>query len=121
MGPFAGRADNMVKLRGVNVWPEAIGEIALDDPRLQGEYFVRALRGAREDETAERDEMIVHVATAADPKRYEDIRTRAEQRLKERLGVRIGVEVREVHRMAAQRCNSCLDVIGDVHGVCRLG
>ena len=23
MAPFAGRADNMVKLRGVNVWPEA--------------------------------------------------------------------------------------------------
>ena len=25
MAPFAGRADNMVKLRGVNVWPEAVG------------------------------------------------------------------------------------------------
>ena len=25
MGPFAGRGDNMVKLRGVNVWPEAVG------------------------------------------------------------------------------------------------
>ena len=31
MAPFAGRADNMVKLRGVNVWPEAVGEIALAD------------------------------------------------------------------------------------------
>ena len=27
--PFAGRGDNMVKLRGVNVWPEAVGEIAM--------------------------------------------------------------------------------------------
>ena len=26
--PFAGRGDNMVKLRGVNVWPEAVGDIA---------------------------------------------------------------------------------------------
>ena len=25
MGAFAGRADNMVKLRGLNVWPEALG------------------------------------------------------------------------------------------------
>ena len=25
MGPFAGRGDNMVKLRGVNIWPEARG------------------------------------------------------------------------------------------------
>ena len=29
MAPFAGRGDNMVKLRGVNVWPEAVGELAL--------------------------------------------------------------------------------------------
>ena len=28
MGPFAGRGDNMVKLRGVNVWPEGVGEVA---------------------------------------------------------------------------------------------
>lgn len=86
MGPFAGRADNMVKLRGVNVWPEAIGEIALDDPRLQGEYFVRALR------EGERDEMVVHVATRAAPAEYAEIVERAEARLKERLGVRIRVE-----------------------------
>ena len=25
MGPFTGRGDNMIKLRGVNVWPEGIG------------------------------------------------------------------------------------------------
>jgi phenylacetate-CoA ligase len=86
MGPFAGRADNMVKLRGVNVWPEALGEIALDDPRLSGEYFVRATR------ERDRDEMTVHVATGASTSEYEDIRTKAEARLKERLGVRIAVE-----------------------------
>lgn len=86
MGHFAGRADNMVKLRGVNVWPEAIGEIALDDPRLQGEYFVRAVR------EGERDEMIVHVATGSDPSQYADIVTKGEARLKERLGVRIRLE-----------------------------
>lgn len=90
MGPFAGRADNMVKLRGVNVWPEAIGEIALDDPRLQGEYFVRATR------EGERDEMIVHVATRADASQYADIVAKAEARLKERLGVRISVEAAAV-------------------------
>ena len=29
IGPFAGRGDNMVKLRGINVWPEAVGELAM--------------------------------------------------------------------------------------------
>ena len=47
MGPFAGRGDNMVKLRGVNVWPEALAEVALDDPRLETDYFVRAMRRHR--------------------------------------------------------------------------
>jgi phenylacetate-CoA ligase len=85
MGPFAGRADNMVKLRGVNVWPEAIGEIALADPAFERDYFVRALREGN------RDEMVVHVVTRAAPERHAALRAAAEQRLKERLGVRIAV------------------------------
>lgn len=87
MAPFAGRADNMVKLRGVNIWPEAIGEIALDDPRLENEYFVRATR------EGDRDEMICHVVTRASTELRAEIRESAEARLKERLGVRIGVVV----------------------------
>lgn len=87
MGPFAGRADNMVKLRGVNVWPEAVGEIALDDSRIENEYFVRARREGN------RDEMIVHVTTAAPEADYDAIRAETEARLKERLGVRISAEV----------------------------
>ena len=45
MAPFAGRGDNMVKLRGVNVWPEAVG-----DDRARGRRRRRRLlraRGAR--------------------------------------------------------------------------
>ena len=87
MGPFAGRGDNMVKLRGVNVWPEAIGEIALDDPRLEADYFVRALREGN------RDEMVVHVVTRSPESAWAEIGAAAEGRLKERLGVRIAVEV----------------------------
>jgi phenylacetate-CoA ligase len=87
MAPFAGRADNMVKLRGVNIWPEAVGAIALDDPRLDGEYFVRATRAGT------RDEMTVHLATRAEASQYDALARGASERLKERLGVRIGVEV----------------------------
>jgi phenylacetate-CoA ligase len=89
MGPFAGRADNMVKLRGVNVWPEAVGEIALDDPRIETEYFVRALR------EGERDEMVVHVVTRAPESERAEIARETEARLKERLGVRIRAVVEE--------------------------
>ena len=62
MGPFAGRGDNMVKLRGVNVWPEAVGELALGG------------RGRRPPTTScapcgegNRDELILSVVSDADP------------------------------------------------------
>ena len=62
MAPFAGRGDNMVKLRGVNVWPEAVG----DDrgSRSTGavpDYFVRAVRDGN------RDELVVSVVERARP------------------------------------------------------
>ena len=63
MAPFAGRGDNMVKLRGINVWPEAVGEIAMAVDGVGPDYFVRAIRAA------------------------------IEARLKEKLGVRIRAEI----------------------------
>jgi phenylacetate-CoA ligase len=87
MAPFAGRADNMVKLRGVNVWPEAIGEVALDDPGLEPDYFVRATRAGN------RDEMTVHLTTRRGADEYAALAAKAEERMKERFGVRIGAEV----------------------------
>ena len=41
IGPFAGRGDNMVKLRGTNVWPEALGELAMAVDGVTSDYFVR--------------------------------------------------------------------------------
>lgn len=87
MAPFAGRADNMVKLRGVNVWPEAIADVALAAPGTTPDWFVRAVRAGN------RDELILSVVGAGDPASYDAVRAAVEQRLKDRLGVRIAVEV----------------------------
>jgi len=87
MAPFAGRADNMVKLRGVNVWPEAVGEIALSVPGVAPDWFVRAIREGR------RDDMIVSVTSDADPATYDALAAAVEARLAERLGVKIRAEV----------------------------
>jgi phenylacetate-CoA ligase len=87
MGPFAGRGDNMVKLRGINVWPEALGEIALGVEGLTNDYFVRAVReGAR-------DDLIVSVVSDADPARFESLAEILESRFKDRIGVRIKAEI----------------------------
>lgn len=87
MGPFAGRGDNMVKLRGVNVWPEGVGEVALAVPGVEPDYFVRAFRDGN------RDEMVVSVTSEAPPADFARIQQAVEARLKEKLGVRIACDV----------------------------
>jgi phenylacetate-CoA ligase len=87
MGPFGGRGDNMVKLRGVNVWPEAVGEIALTVPGVAPDWFVRAVR------VDNRDELVVSVVSEQDTAEFPAIAAAVEERLKERLGVRIVCEV----------------------------
>jgi len=87
MGPFAGRGDNMVKLRGVNVWPEAVGELALSVEGVAPDWFVRAVRRDG------RDELELSVVSDRDPSAFPAIAAAVETRLKDRLGVRIGVEV----------------------------
>jgi phenylacetate-CoA ligase len=87
MAPFAGRGDNMVKLRGVNVWPEAVGEIATSVDGVIPDFFVRAVRDAG------RDELIISVVSDRDAGERGALATVIADRLKERLGVRIRTEV----------------------------
>jgi len=86
-----GRNDNMVKLRGVNVFPEAVGAVVAEDVRSNGEYFCIVDRvGA-----AGTDEMTVLVEVrdpAADrPRMVADL----ERRMKEVLGVKVVVELHD--------------------------
>src|SRR5262249_41462542 len=81
-----GRSDNMVKLRGVNVFPEAIGAVISAEPRCNGEYVcvLEGTPGSREDITvmAEvRDGSVDAAGLAAE----------LALRLKETLGVKLSV------------------------------
>jgi phenylacetate-CoA ligase len=84
MAGFLGRSDNMVKLRGINVFPQGIGTILAGRfPETNGEFVCRAF-------TAEgRDEMVVlvEVAQATDA-----LKSAMESVLRERLGVAVAVE-----------------------------
>ncbi len=56
---FLGRSDNMVKLRGINVFPTGIGAILTENhPELCSEYV--CIVGRRDG----RDEMVVHIETS---------------------------------------------------------
>jgi phenylacetate-CoA ligase len=88
-----GRNDTMVKLRGVNVFPEAIGGVVASERRSNGEYFCIVERVGAE----QREEMTVLVEVSqADVDRVQ-LQVDLERRFKEVLGVRIIVRVVE-HR-----------------------
>lgn len=93
MEGFLGRSDNMVKLRGINVFPQAIGPILAECAVFAGEYVCRAVRGEHG-----RDELIV-VAEAHD--RSEATRTQMMALLKQRLGVEALVELADKGDTAA--------------------
>ena len=77
----------MVKLRGVNVFPEAIGALVAQEARSNGEYVCML---DREDG---RDEMTVMVEVSEPSVAQELFATHLAQRLKEALSVKIKVEV----------------------------
>ena len=52
---FKGRSDNMVKLRGINLFPHAIGALIENRSDLTGEYVCRLTR----DPATQRDDMLV--------------------------------------------------------------
>ncbi len=53
---FHGRSDNMVKIRGINVYPHALAASFDADAQLTGEYFCRAIR-----EPSGREDLVVIV------------------------------------------------------------
>lgn len=83
-----GRADNMVKLRGVNIFPEAIGALVTENKALNGEYvcIVETV------DQAGRDEMTVLAEIADADASKTAIEVSLAARFKEALGVKLTVK-----------------------------
>lgn len=82
-----GRSDNMVKLRGVNVFPEAVGAVIAEHPQSNGEYVCIVEEAGRD-----REEMTV-VVEARDEADREALGRTLANRLRDALGVKMLVEV----------------------------
>lgn len=78
---FRGRSDNMVKLRGINVFPHAIGAIIENRPDLTGEYVCHLTRDADK-----RDSMRVTLESNGGTDHQE-----LAEKLKQGLGVEVEV------------------------------
>ncbi|MES2956706.1 MAG: hypothetical protein V4792_00890 [Pseudomonadota bacterium] len=84
-----GRADHMVKLRGINVFPEAIGTVVAKEARSNGEYVCVV-----ETETSKgQDELTVMVEAVCDPAHWTVLAKSLERELREGLGMRLAVKV----------------------------
>jgi phenylacetate-CoA ligase len=86
-----GRSDNMIKLRGVNVFPEAIGALIAEDERSTGEYLCVVERTGPDG----RDEMSVLVEVAAAAVDRRALQQALERRLHEALAVKVAVNLVE--------------------------
>ncbi len=82
-----GRNDNMIKLRGVNVFPEAIGAAVLEDKQSNGEFFCFVDRVGQ----AQADHMDVWVELVDEKADAELFKTNLERRMKEVLGVKVQI------------------------------
>lgn len=90
---FLGRSDNMVKLRGINVFPQAIGAMLAGAPGYAGDYVCRLERDA-----AARERLTVlievHDPGAGSAPAYREL-------LKRKLGVEVEVELRGPRELAS--------------------
>ena len=83
---FLGRSDNMVKLRGINVYPSAVGSVLAGIAGLTGEYICRVARAASRDE-------ITVLAETTHHTRDPQLARRVADELRRRLGVELLVEL----------------------------
>ena len=83
---FQGRSDNMVKLRGINVYPTGISLILRDIKELTGEYVCRV------EKIGDADVMTV-ICESHDVEKKLELLDRIRLILRQRLGVRLEVEI----------------------------
>jgi phenylacetate-CoA ligase len=86
MDYYRGRSDTMVKLRGLNIWPEDVGRVVCEDDRVQPDWFVVVERRGN------RDEMIVRVETKLPAAEHERLQDDLQDRLRSQLEIKILVE-----------------------------
>jgi phenylacetate-CoA ligase len=87
MDHLAGRSDTMVKLRGTNVWPEAIGVLLEGAMGRHVEYFCIAYRRNERDEMA----VLVEQSDATTTADRTVLTSRLSDVLSSRLGVVLGI------------------------------
>lgn len=85
---FLGRSDNMVKLRGINIFPQGVGPMLDELPAFAGEFICKAVRDANG-----RDEFVVIAETTAAAGERAVVAAAARDILKRKIGIEVQVEL----------------------------
>ena len=99
MDKFLGRSDDMIKLRGVNIYPIACLSAVKSDARTTGEWICVADR--TEKDGVIRDEMTVLVETQRTAHSLDGLTEALERRLHSDLGLKVLVDLAEEGSLAA--------------------
>ena len=89
MGKIVGRSDDMLIIRGVNLFPTQIEELVLQEPQLSGQYQLVVSRSGNLDEVVVRCEVKAEVGSAA----AAGIAKHLQHRIKTLIGVSTRVEI----------------------------
>ena len=89
---IAGRTDDMLIIRGVNVFPSQIEELICGDPQLSPHYLIEVSRPQRLDEIRIRVEIRKDLADVGESARLA-ITQRTERRIKDLIGISASVEI----------------------------
>jgi len=89
MDKMLGRSDDMIKLRGVNIYPMACLSAVKSDPRTTGEWVCIVERSS--DGNVLRDSMTVKIEVAASATDVTGLQDHLSSRLKSDLGVKVDV------------------------------
>ena len=93
---FMGRSDNMVKLRGINIYPQGIGPILEENSAFAGDYLCEVERDDKG-----RDEMTVRLEVRAGVDR-EQVAAELRTLLKQRLGLEFQVALEDQGALAPE-------------------
>lgn len=94
---FQGRTDEMIKLRGQNVYPRACQEAILEDERTTGEYLVVV---TNQPERAYSEDMVIRIERRDQSVDLDRLRDDMVRILHDTLGVRVEVEIVEAGALA---------------------
>jgi phenylacetate-CoA ligase len=97
MDHFLGRSDNMVRMRGVNIYPMACLPAVRSDERTTGEWVCEAYEAVVDGRA--REELTVHVEVRKDAGPLGGLQEKLEARLKNDLGLSVGVKLVEEGRL----------------------